>query len=98
MSASEKYVGKVYDGWISSYEGAQMKGAHAKPATVIASTARYDEICGGADRSVTTSPQKSEKTDVLVAMSMSIHHKTPWISPVSSVEMTEGKLRVHEVC
>ena len=55
MSASEKYVGKVYDGWISSYEGAQMKGAHAKPATVIASTARYDEICGGADRSVTIS-------------------------------------------
>ena len=30
-----------------------MKGAHAKPATVIASTARYDEICGGAGPSVT---------------------------------------------
>ena len=53
MSASDKYVGKVYDQWISSYEGAQLKGAHAKPATVIASTARYDEICGGAGLSVT---------------------------------------------
>ena len=30
-----------------------MKGAHAKPATVIPSTARYDEICGGAGPSVT---------------------------------------------
>ena len=53
-----------------------MKGAHAKPATVIPSTARYDEICGGAGPSVTTSPQQREKIDVLVAMSMSItkHH------------------------
>ena len=79
MSASDKYVGKVYDQWISSYEGAQLKGAHAKPATVIASTARYDEICGGAGLSVTTSPQQKRKTDVLVAISMSIYHKTPCI-------------------
>ena len=30
-----------------------IKGAHAKPATVIPRTARYDEICGGAGPSVT---------------------------------------------
>ena len=39
-----------------------IKGAHAKPATVIPSTARYNKICGGAGPSVTTSPeQKKEK-------------------------------------
>ena len=61
---------------LSTSKGAQYESAHAKPATVIASTARYDEICGGAGPSVTTSPQEREKTDVLVAMSMSItkHH------------------------
>ena len=35
-----------------------IKGAHAKPATVIPSTARYDEICGGAGPSVTNSVRK----------------------------------------
>ena len=49
----------MYDKGISNYEGAQYKGAqagaHAKPATVIPSTARYDEICGGAGPSVTVS-------------------------------------------
>ena len=34
-------------------KGAQYEYAHAKPAAVIASTARYDEICGGAGPSVT---------------------------------------------
>ena len=42
-------------------KGTQYEYAHAKPATVIASTARYNEICGGAGPSVTTSPQEREK-------------------------------------
>ena len=49
-----------------------MKGAYAKPATVIPSTAKYNEICGGVGLSVIISPEEREKTDVLVAMSMSI--------------------------
>ena len=40
---------------LSTSKCAQYESAHAKPATVIASTARYDEICGGAGPSVTLS-------------------------------------------
>ena len=53
-----------------------MKGAHAKPATVIPSTARYDEICGGAGPSVTTSPQERRKNRRPRRI-VHIHHETP---------------------
>ena len=39
---------------LSTSKYTQYESAYAKPATVIASTARYDEICGGAGPSVTT--------------------------------------------
>ena len=53
-------------------KGAQYKGCACQARYRDTSTARYNEICGGAGLSVITSPQEREKTDVLVAISISI--------------------------